>query len=156
MTYIKENDKMDNCKLKENKENSNLYFLNEELEQLKKSISKSRINGDVGTYKNLIKAYRDVLTLINEEERKNDWKQKYSVYENVTDNKKQIAVWEQNNYEIRNHRIFNIENEVKDLENIKLKDILDDKNIELLLNYKEEYADIYNVLYNISKKINNK
>ena len=147
---------MDNYKLKENKENSNLYFLNEELEQLKKSISKSRTNGDIGTYKNLIKAYRDILTLINEEERKNDWKQKYSVYENVTDNKKQIAVWEQNNYEIRNHRIFKLEIEVKDLENIKLKDILDDKNIELLLNHKEEYADIYNTLYNISKKINNK
>lgn len=124
---------MDNCKLKENKENTNLYFLNEELEQLKKSISKSRINGDVGTYKNLIKAYRDVLTLINEEEQKNKFEQKYSVYENLTDNKKQIAVWEQNNYEIRNHRIFNIENEVKKIEDMKLKDIINSENIDKLV-----------------------
>ena len=91
------------------KEESNLYFLNNELEQLKKCIVKARKRNDVGTYKNLIKAYTDVLALINKEEEKNEWKQMYSTYKNIDNGELQVAVWEQNNSNnIRNHKIFNV------------------------------------------------
>ena len=48
----------------------NLKFLNEELEKLKKKIAKERENDNIGTYKNLIQAFRNVLDLVNEEENK--------------------------------------------------------------------------------------
>ena len=91
------------------KEESNLYFLNNELEQLKKCITKARERNDIGTYKNLIKAYTDVLALINKEEEKNEWKQMYSTYKNIDNGELQVAVWEQNNSNnIRNHKVFNV------------------------------------------------
>ena len=90
-------------------EESNLYFLNNELEQLKECITKARERNDIGTYKNLIKAYTDVLALINKEEEKNEWKQMYSTYKNIDNGELQVAVWEQNNSNnIRNHKVFNV------------------------------------------------
>ena len=161
----------------------NLKFLNEELEQLKKKIAKEREEGNFGTYKNLIQAFRNVLDLVNEEENKlNEWKQMYSVYTNVHLDKKQISVWEQNSKnEIRNRRLFNIEKEIIDTKGIKLKDVIDDSvkkmldelgidsnicnksisgalvdiasRIKFINNFVNRKGDLYDIVADISDKI---
>lgn len=161
----------------------NLKFLNEELEKLKKKIAKERENDNIGTYKNLIQAFRNVLDLVNEEENKlNEWKQMYSVYTNVKLDKKQISVWEQNSKnEIRNRRLFNIEKEIIDTKDIKLKDVIDDSvkkmldelgidsnicnksissalvdiasRIKFTNNFVNRKGDLYNIVADISDKI---
>ena len=77
--------------------------LKEEAKMLDESISKTRDRGDFGTYRNLIKAYSDILLLID----RYDWQQKYSEY--TTDEEKQIAVWEQNSDgNIRDHKVWTV------------------------------------------------
>lgn len=77
--------------------------LKEEAKLLDNIIAKTREKCDYGTYKNIINAYSEILRLIE----KYDWELKYSEYK--TDEKRQVAIWEQNGDGIiRNHKKWDI------------------------------------------------
>ena len=82
-------------------------FLKQEAKMLEDKISnllKEESDRQVNTYKNLIRAYEDVVKLV----KMYDWQLKYSVYR--TDDKKQISIWEQNSDNlIRDYKCWNIE-----------------------------------------------
>lgn len=94
-------------------------ILNNEINCLIKKIEKAREGDNIGTYKNLIIALKDVVKLRNEE-LSNDYKLIYSEYRTEVsgDNQgnvnyqKQVAVWEQNGDGlIRNHKVWNVQDD---------------------------------------------
>lgn len=69
------------------------------LEKMKSALDEN----NVGTYKNLVLALKEITSLVQKEE----WTQKWSKYS--CDNKEYISVWEQHETEIKNHRKFELE-----------------------------------------------
>ena len=99
-------------------EDSILDTLQHELLSLKDKIESARKKEDYGTYKNLILAFKEVVHLVHEEEDNNKWKEFSSHYyegdKAIKGENEYIALWEQNgNDDIRNHRIFKVEKEIK-------------------------------------------
>lgn len=81
-------------------------LLNEQ-NQLLKKIEKARNEDNYGTYKNLIQALSEITRLVNNER----WEDKSSYYK--TDEGEFVSTWEQKGKDIRNHKIYKIEKEIK-------------------------------------------
>lgn len=82
-----------------------LSALKNDQKLLLKKMSKAIDEDNIGTYKNLVTALREVTFLIQNEE----WCQQWSRYS--SEDKEYVAVWEQKGSEIKNHRKFEIKNE---------------------------------------------
>ncbi|MFR2887408.1 MAG: hypothetical protein ACLTDM_04305 [Clostridium butyricum] len=97
---------------KEKDENSadDVQFLIIEKENLKKKINKALEEDNIGTYKNLIQAFENVVKMIENME----WKKEYSVYTSSFDGKEEkcVSIWEQKGQEVRNSRAFVIQEEL--------------------------------------------
>lgn len=92
------------------KSTDDLQFLNIEKENLKKKINKALEEDNIGTYKNLIQAFENVVKMIENME----WKKEYSVYTSSFDGKEEkcVSIWEQKGQEVRNNRAFVIQEEL--------------------------------------------
>lgn len=83
------------------KEFSLIKCLKNEQELLVESIEKARKEGNIGTYKNLVNALRDVTKIIQENEIKEEvWLEKYSKY--TSDGLDMVSTWEQKGDKVRN------------------------------------------------------
>ena len=102
------------------------------IEQLKieetKLMEKISKTENEGTYRNLIRNLSDVTQLRQREERElpmDKWTQMYSKYRTRSNDEDDfipvISVWEQKGDEIRNHRIFEIKEEIK----LNMDEVLD-------------------------------
>ena len=99
------------------------------IEQLKNEETKlmekiSNIENEA-TYRNLIRNLAEVTQLRQREENGQKWTQMYSKYETRSNDKDDfipvVSVWEQKGDEIRNHRIFEIKEEIK----LNMDEVLD-------------------------------
>ena len=101
------------------KEKSDLDFINEDIEKLKSNIEKSiNVSGDFNAHNKWMNCLRDALELRDKLEDKNKWKEFSSHYyegtESIKGENEYISLWEQNGYDdIRNHRVFKVEKEIK-------------------------------------------
>lgn len=86
-----------------NKDLDLIFALKNEQNLLLKKMKRALDENNVGTYKNLVLALKEITGLIQKEE----WTQKWSKYS--CDNKEYISVWEQHETEIKNHRKFELE-----------------------------------------------
>lgn len=86
--------------------------LRQEAEKLNQKLSKLRDNHDMNLYISTLKSLRETLDLIH----KYDWQLMYSEYCVFDDNDnkiKQVSVWEKNHdNEIRNHKFWNVIDEI--------------------------------------------
>lgn len=85
-----------------------LEFLNKEKTSLEQKISETLKRGDIGTYKNLIIAYKEVLRLIKDED---TWQEKFSHY--YSNGKELMSTWEQKGEDIRNEKIYEVKEVIK-------------------------------------------
>lgn len=99
----------------------NLYL---EQEDLLKKMAKYRDKGDVGTYKNLVRSLADVTALIDNMWKNTPikpiekWQEKFSHYH--ADGKELISTWEQKGEDIRNKKIYEVKEKVKEQPKEKL------------------------------------
>ncbi len=106
-----------------NANNNDKSFIEKRVSNLKKEaeildvkIANMNERGDYGTYKNLIQAYKEILTLIE----RYDWVLKYSEY--TTGYDKQVSIWEQSgDGNIKNHKAWNVMPDVISTEGNKNK-----------------------------------
>lgn len=85
-----------------------LESLNKEKTSLEQKISETLKRGDIGTYKNLIIAYKEVLRLIKDED---TWQEKFSHY--YSNGKELMSTWEQKGEDIRNEKIYEVKEVIK-------------------------------------------
>lgn len=79
--------------------------LKNEQQLLLNKMSKAMDEDNIGTYKNLVLALKEITGLVQREE----WTEQWSKYS--CEGKEYIAVWQQRGLEIKNHRKFEIKNE---------------------------------------------
>lgn len=82
-----------------------LSALKNEQQLLLSKMKKALDDDNIGTYKNLVLALKEIAGLVQRE----DWSQQWSKYS--SEDKEYVAVWEQKGSEIKNHRKFEIKNE---------------------------------------------
>lgn len=82
-----------------------LSALKNEQQLLLSKMKKALDDDNIGTYKNLVLALKEITGLVQREE----WSQQWSKYS--SEDKEYVAVWEQKGSEIKNHRKFEIKNE---------------------------------------------
>lgn len=94
-------------------------FLENEKISLEDKITKAREGNNENTYKNLIQAYEKVLELIRKE---NVWTDMYSHHKMKIDDEFQevVSTWKQKGEDIKDHKIYKIEKEIKDNPTYKL------------------------------------
>jgi len=91
--------------------------LKDDAKKLNTQLSKAMDSRDMGLYISTVKSLRDTLDLIG----KYDWKLMYSEY-GITQNKKQVSVWEQNHdNQIKNHKVWDV-NEASNIATNMTKD----------------------------------
>lgn len=118
-----------------------LEFLNKEKTSLEQKISETLKRGDIGTYKNLIIAYKEVLRLIKDED---TWQEKFSHY--YSNGKELMSTWEQKGEDIRNEKIYEVKEiiEQKDLfstyEYHTSKNIDKNNSLKIGINKAEDYS----------------
>lgn len=147
-----------------------MNFLENERLNLQTKIERARDKGDVGTYKNLILAYKEILRLeedIKREEKikKNNttkWELKWSKYKTDNDTP-MISIWEQNNNgEIRNTQQFRLYDEkllkliINLMSQLDISNFKDENDFNLKMN--SSYLNLKNYLnlanfYNYNKNI---
>jgi len=92
-------------------------FLEHERLTLQVRLSHSLEKNDIGTYKNLIQAYERILMLQKDNE---TWVERFSEYKTKEKDSEvsipMVSTWEQKGEEIRNTRVFEIANEVGQVE----------------------------------------
>lgn len=129
-----------------------LDFLNKEKENLEQKISRTLEKGDIGTYKNLIIAYKDILRLIKDED---VWQERFSHYH--SDGKELISTWEQKGEDIRNEKVYEVKGMLKD-DRIPTKqygestDIIDSNSPMIFYYEKDKDLDIKS--FKLSVKVN--
>lgn len=150
-----------------------MIFLENERLNLQTKIECARDKGDVGTYKNLILAYKEILRLeedIKREEKIKEnnttkWELKWSKYKTDNDTP-MISVWEQNNNgEIRNTQQFRLYDEkllkliISLMSQLDISNFKDENDFNLKMN--SSYLNLKNYLnlanfynYNISSTNN--
>lgn len=116
-------------------------------------------NGNYSMYKQLINAYSEIIKLI----KRYDWEFRYSEYLTQVDSEhyqKQVAIWEQNDDgQIRNHKVWNVEENASTNSNEKEILYLDvdykkeQSRYDLTILHKNEKYGI--IGENLSKALNN-
>lgn len=97
--------------LSSSKELSVLNVLKQDRDSIIKKMGIALHSDNIGTYNNLVKSLVLVSDLINKEDLK--WVQMWTKY-TVENGDLELAVWEQCGDDIRNHRRFLVEKEIKD------------------------------------------
>lgn len=103
-----------------------IEILDEEIDHLIRKFKQAREENNIGTFKNLFLAFKEVYNM-RKEELEDDWKLMYSEYSTGgrIDNtgryiKKQVAIWQQNSKgQVRNHKVWNVEEKDSFAENIR-------------------------------------
>jgi len=120
-----------------------------EEQELIKKIEKSRKDDDYGLYKNLIRALTDVTSLKQRELAnlpKETWKDMFSHYKMKIDDefKEVVSTWRQKGEDIKDHKIYKIEKEIKENPTYKLYYDIGriDKNSKCIIFFKDKMTTI--------------